>query len=69
MAITRAAPMWMALLMVKRPTGPQPQTTTVSPGSIPAFSAAIQPVGKMSDRKRTRSSSMPSGTTIGPKSE
>ena len=40
---------WIA----NRPTGPQPQTATVSPGSISAFSAAIQPVGRMSDRNST----------------
>jgi hypothetical protein len=32
------------------------------------FSAAIQPVGRMSERNNTLSSSMPSGTTIGPTS-
>ena len=55
--------------MAKRPTGPQPQTATVSPGSMSQFSAAIQPVGRMSDRNRTFSSSSPSGMTMGPTSE
>src|SRR3546814_8329787 len=48
-----------------------PSTTLFrsSPGSISQFSAAIQPVGRMSDRNSTLSSSTPSGTTIGPTSE
>src|SRR3546814_4799581 len=55
--------------MAKRPTGPQPHTATVSPSSMSALSAAIQPEGMMSDRNRTCSSSIPSGTTMGPTSE
>ncbi|OMP13419.1 hypothetical protein COLO4_01719 [Corchorus olitorius] len=51
-------------------TGPQPHTVVpVSPGSMSAFSAACQPVGRMSERNSTSSSSSPSGTTIGPTSE
>ena len=41
MAITRPAPSIQALRMANWPTGPQPQTATVSPGSISAFSAAM----------------------------
>ena len=54
--------------MANWPIGPQPQMATVSPSSMLAFSAAIQPVGKMSDRNSACSSSMPSGTLTGPKS-
>ena len=67
-AITRSAPIRKADCTANSPTGPQPHTATVSPGSMSAFSAAIQPVGKMSDRNSTLSSSMPSGMTIGPTS-
>ena len=42
-----------ALCTANSPTGPQPQTATVSPGSMSAFSAAIQPVGRMSERNST----------------
>ena len=66
MAITRCAPNSNALWIAKSPTGPQPHTATTSPGSMSQFSAAIQPVGRMSDRNSTLSSSMPSGITIGP---
>ena len=69
MAITRCAPSASALWIANRPTGPQPQTATVSPSSIFAFSAAIHPVGRMSERNSTSSSSSPSGMTIGPTSE
>jgi hypothetical protein len=67
MAVTRPAPSIQALWMVNCPTGPHPHTATVSPGSMSAFTAAIQPVGKMSERKSTcssgRSESMRSGPT------
>ena len=46
MAMTRSAPSRNALLMANWPTGPQPQTATVSPGLMSQFSAAMYPVGK-----------------------
>ena len=41
MAITRSAPSMKALWMANWPTGPQPQTATVSPGWMSQFSAAM----------------------------
>ena len=41
MAMTRSAPSSQQLWMQNCPTGPQPQTATVSPFSISAFSAAM----------------------------
>ena len=41
MAMTRPAPSIQALWMANCPTGPQPHTATVSPGSMSAFSAAM----------------------------
>ena len=41
MAMTRPAPSIHALWIANWPTGPQPQTATVSPPSIWAFSAAM----------------------------
>ena len=41
MAMTRSAPSRYALLIANWPTGPQPQTATVSPGLISQFSAAM----------------------------
>ena len=61
MAMTRPAPNIHALWMANWPTGPHPHTATVSPFSIPQFSAAMYPVGRMSDRNTTLSSGMPSG--------
>ena len=69
MAITFDAPMTSADWIANRPTGPQPQTATTSPSEMSAFSAPIQPVGRMSDRNSTLSSSSPSGITMGPVSE
>ena len=74
MAITRPAPSIQALRMQNWPTGPHPHTATVSPVSISAFSAAMYPVGKMSDRNTTFSSGMPSGifstlASAGPREE
>ena len=70
MAITRPAPIRSALCTAKSPTGPQPQTATVSPSPMSAFAAAIQPVGRMSERNSTCSSeSASSSMTIGPTSE
>jgi hypothetical protein len=40
-AITRSAPSMEALLIANCPTGPQPNTATVSPGLMSQFSAAI----------------------------
>ena len=54
--------------MQNSPTGPQPQTATVSPGSMLQFSAAMYPVGKMSDRNSTCSSVRCAGTLTGPTS-
>ena len=68
-AITLDAPITMADWIANNPTGPQPHTATVSSGWMSAFSAAIQPVGRMSERNSTLSSSRWSGTTIGPTSE
>jgi hypothetical protein len=63
-----AGPSFQALWMANCPTGPQPQIATISPFSISAFSAAIHPVGKISERNNACSSGMPSGTFIGPTS-
>src|SRR3954462_6745338 len=68
MAMTRAAPSRYALLMANSPTGPHPQTATVSPGLMSQFSAAMYPVGKMSVRNRTFSSGRWSGTLRAPTS-
>ena len=66
---TLAAPIRNADWTANSPTGPQPQTATVSPGSTSQFSAAIQPVGRISLRNSTFSSSMlSSGMTSGPTS-
>src|SRR5579884_2034695 len=54
--------------MASRPTGPQPQTATVSPPSISQFSAAMYAVGKISDKNSTCSSVSESGTFSAPKS-
>jgi hypothetical protein len=54
--------------MANCPTGPHPQTATVSPGWMLQLSAAMYPVGKMSDRKRTCSSDSVEGTFKGPTS-
>ena len=66
--MTRFAPSRNADLIVSKPTGPQPQMAIVSVGLISQFSAAIQAVGKMSERNRTCSSLRPSGTFNGPTS-
>jgi hypothetical protein len=50
-AMTRPAPSIQALWMQNCPTGPQPQTATVSPAAISAFSAAMYPVVKMSEKE------------------
>ena len=68
MTMTRPAPCFQADRIAICPTGPAPQIATVSPASICAFSAAIQPVGRMSDRNSTCSSSRSSGTAMGPTS-
>jgi hypothetical protein len=47
MAMTRSAAMISADWMQNSPTGPHPHTATMSPGSIAAFSAAIQPVRQL----------------------
>ena len=39
--MTRPAPNIQALCIANCPTGPQPHTATVSPGSIAQFSAAM----------------------------
>ena len=54
--------------MANCPTGPQPQIATVSPPFKLQKSAAMYPVGKMSDRNRTCSSLRFPGTLIGPTS-
>ena len=59
MAITRLAPSTMADWMANSPTGPQPQTATVSSGLMSAWTAACQPVGRMSDEEDVRSSARP----------
>src|SRR5215213_3538003 len=56
MATTCLAPSRMALRIAIWPTGPQPQIATVSVGWMSHWTAACQPVGKMSPRKRTCSS-------------
>ena len=66
--MTRPAPMSHAESWAKRPTGPEPKTTTVSPFWISPISAAWYPVGRMSLRNRTSSSSMSSGIFVGPTS-
>ena len=66
MAMTCPAPISSADCSENRPTVPQPQIATLSPGRISQLSAAIQPVGRMSDRNSTWSSDSPSGTTSGP---
>ncbi len=48
MAMTRPAPSTRAEWMAKSPTGPQPQTATVSSGWMSQNWAACQPVGRMS---------------------
>lgn len=68
MAITRSAPKRNALRMANCPTGPQPQMAMVSPGMILQNSAAMKPVGKMSERNKTRSSESTCGTLSGPTS-
>ena len=60
-AITVAAPRISADSCAKTPTGPQPITTTVSLGPTSARSAPIYPVGRMSVRNNTCSSSSSSG--------
>jgi len=42
--------------MANNPTGPQPQTATVSPGRMSHISAPMWPVGRMSERNNTWSS-------------
>ena len=46
----------MSLKSAICPTGPQPQISTGSPRWIGALTAAMEPVGKMSDRKSAYSS-------------
>ena len=41
MAMTRSAPRTSAQLMASSPTGPHPQTATVSPRAMAQFSAAM----------------------------
>ena len=62
MAMIRSAPMILADWIANSPTGPAPQIAIVSPPLISQCSAPCQPVGKMSVRNSTDSSSMPSGT-------
>src|ERR1700722_657134 len=68
MATTRPAPSIEALWIANWATGPHPHTAIVSPFSIPAFSAAMYPVGKISDRKRTFSSGRSDSILNGPTS-
>ena len=68
MAMTRSAPSMNALAIANSPTGPQPHTAIVSPGLMAHDSAAMYPVGKMSDRNSTCSSLRCAGTLIGPTS-
>jgi hypothetical protein len=58
----------MALRIVIWPTGPAPQIATVSVGSMSHCTAACHPVGKISLRNSTFSSSIPSGILTGPTS-
>ena len=62
MAMTRLAFITSADWIANRPTGPQPQTATVSFGPISAKAAACQPVGRISDRKMYCSSDPVLGT-------
>jgi hypothetical protein len=55
-----------ALAIAIWPTPPQPQTATVSPGSMPARSAPKKPVGTASETNRACSSVIPSGTLKAP---
>ncbi len=64
MANTRVAPNSIALEMHSWPTGPQPNTATVSPGLISASFAAKYAVGKMSDSKMASSSLTSSGSLV-----
>ena len=60
-AITWPAPIISALVIANCPTGPQPNTATVSPRLISAISAPNQPVGKISLMRIACSSVTPSG--------
>ena len=51
-AMTCLAPSRMALRIAIWPTGPQPQTATVSVGWMSHWTAACQPVGKMSHEEQ-----------------
>ena len=62
MAITLAAPEALAAWTAHRPTGPRPSTAAESPGRMPAWSTACQPVPITSPANRAASSDMPSGT-------
>lgn len=48
------APASRATRVVIWPTGPSPQTATVSPSATSAYAAACQAVGSTSERKRYR---------------
>ncbi len=66
--MTLSAPSRKALRMANCPTGPAPKTATVSPRRISQFSAAMYPVGKMSERNSSFSSGTSHGTGSGPTS-
>ena len=61
-AITFAAPAAFAAWTAHRPTGPSPSTAALSPGRMPAWSTACQPVPITSPANRATSSDIPSGT-------
>ena len=66
--MTLPAPSRRALRIANCPTGPQPQIATVSPPFSPQKSAAMKPVGKMSERNSACSSDSPFSILIGPTS-
>ena len=61
MARIRAGPNSRAHCTAMTPTGPSPTTTTVLPGWIPARTAPMYPVGRMSVSSTASSSETPSG--------
>ena len=62
MATIFAAPAAFAAWTAHKPTGPSPSTAAQSPGRMPAWSTACQPVPITSPANSATSSDMPSGT-------
>ncbi len=62
----RPAPINRALMTLKMPTGPAPNTATVSPSPTSASAAPNQPVGKMSESRIACSSETSSGRRTRP---